>query len=136
MTQIKLIFSVFGDLLDHRSFSKLSGIEPTAFWDKGDVVPNRKKILRQETCWEYSTGYIGTLDVQILCVNFFQKFKPNAEEIISYIGQNDLETKFDIVVEIKNNQIPSLSFNVEFLELVAKLNGSLDIDLYVLDENS
>ncbi|MGM9508115.1 DUF4279 domain-containing protein [Larkinella sp. GY13] len=133
-TRIKLVFSIFGDLLNPLSFSELTGLNPSSTWLKGDTVSNRINLFRKETCWTYSSEYIETLYLEELLENFFQKFRANLPKVADYIKINNLETKVDIVVEIVNDEKPSLSFSKHFLDLVVKINGEIDIDLYYLVE--
>lgn len=131
MTQIKLIISVFGDLLKPKEFSEISGLKPTSFWFKNDTIPNRKiKIKRKETCWEYSYGFIQTLFFDDISNLFIQHFGNELESITNYINKNKLDTKVDIVVEIINDEKPALSFDKNFMDLIVKMNGEIDIDLY------
>lgn len=135
MAKIKLIISIFGDLLDPHALAKIAKIEPTAYWYKGDTIPNRPNNLeRKETCWEYSYGFIETLFLDEISNKFIQKFMPNLNDISDYIYINKLEAKIFIVVEIqKDEPTPSLSLDRNFLEIISKINGEIDIDLYIVD---
>jgi hypothetical protein len=131
MTQINTIISFFGDLLDPHLFSQLIGFSPTDFWFKGDIVPNRK-IFRQETCWEYSQGFIETLDLVEAYSDILDKFKNNISRIENYLKSNNIYVKIDIVVEVYDNQSPSLYFNKDILNFINRLDGNIDIDLYIM----
>lgn len=137
MSKIKIILSIYGDLLDSQYFSDLIKISPTSFWTKGDIIPNRKKnITRKENCWEYSTGLIETLSLEEITCEFIEKFNPFISVISDYLTKNNLEAKIDLVVEITNKEIPSLFFSKEFINIVFKLRGELDFDLYFLEAPS
>lgn len=134
MTKIKLIMTVYGDLLDPHYFSKLVKITPTSFWFKGDSIPNRKiNLVRKETCWEYSSEFLETLFLEDLTISISDKFNPSIEKISNYITKNFLETKIFLVIEIINKETPAIFFSKEFLEFVTKMNGEIDVDMYVLD---
>ncbi|MGE0931757.1 DUF4279 domain-containing protein [Peijinzhouia sedimentorum] len=135
MTKIKLIFEIFGDLLNPNSFTEITKLSPTSFWFKGDAIPNRKLgLTRKETCWEYSFDFIHTLYFDDVANLFIQHFSPYLEDIVKYIEENNLETKVDVVVEIINDEKPTLSFDKKFMNLIVKMNGEIDIDLYYMNE--
>ena len=132
MTQIKLLFSIFGDLLNPSLFSKLISLNGSDFGFKDDPIPNRNNLKRKETFWEYSSGFTQTLYLEELTDIFVQKFNPCLATIIRYIEENSLETKIFIVIEIIDDEKPSLFFKKEFMDMVVKMNGEIDIDLYIL----
>lgn len=135
MTQIKLILSIFGELINLTLLNDIVKVAPTSFWEKGDLIPNRKNgLVRQETCWEYTKGFIQTLDFEDISAQFIELIKPNIHLIENYIKENNLQTKIYIVVEIVNDEKPSLFIGKNLMELIVRLNGEIDIDLYYLEE--
>jgi len=135
MTQVKLIFAIFGDLINLKSLSDIMKVSPTSFWEKGDLIPNRKNgLVRKETCWEYAIGFIQTLNFEDVSAQFIELIKPNIHLIESYVKENKLQTKIDIVVEIVNDEKPSLIIGMNLMELMIRMNGEIDIDLYYLEE--
>ncbi|MBK8909898.1 MAG: DUF4279 domain-containing protein [Chlorobi bacterium] len=93
-------------------------------------MPN-KNITRKETHWGYTDGFVETLFVDEVCDLFMQRFNSRIEDIVQYINDNCLETQIDVVVEVEDNQAPSLSMSKDLISLMAKMNGSIDIDLYI-----
>lgn len=136
MARIKLIFSVFGDLLNPEMFSKVSMKTATSYWLKGDRNLNHNNLMMKETSWEYSYGFKETLFLEEVSNLFIQDFSLSADRIASYINENSLESKVDLVVEIFNDEAPSMAFDKRFLELVVKMNGAIDIDLYHIKDNN
>jgi hypothetical protein len=133
MTQVKLITSIFGDSLDVEALSEIIGLSPTAFWKKGDQIPNRRQgLLRKETCWEYSFEFIQTLFLDDVYNLFIELIQPNIALVEKYIRENRLETKIFIIIEIINNEEPAIYITKNLMEMLLKLNGEIDIDLYVL----
>lgn len=135
MTQIKIIFSIFGNLIDVDVISNILKLTPTSFWQKGDIIPDlKKRLVRKESCWEYSIGFIQTYHFEDVSEKFMELIKPHIQLIENYIKENNLQTKIDVVVEIVNEETPSLSIGMELMELIVRLNGSIEIDLYVFEE--
>lgn len=135
MTKIKLIIVIFGDLLIPEKLTEITKLTPTSFWFKGDFIPNRKiGLTRTETCWEYSFDFVNTLYFDDVTKLFEKYFSPNLEDIVNYIIENNLETKVEFVVEIINDEKPSISFDKKFMGIVVKMNGEIDIDLYYFNE--
>ena len=135
MTQIKIILAVLGDSLNPQKITEIMGLSPTSHWKKGDQVPNRKTgLLRKETCWEYSFGFIPTVFLEEASKGLIKALEPNLDLLVEYVAANKLEAKLDIVVEVHNGEKPSLFFGKKLLDAVARLNGEIDIDLYLLEQ--
>lgn len=128
---MELIFSIFGDLLNPQLFSKLVKLSATNSWLKGEPVPNQSNMIRKETAWELSTGFIQTLYLEEVIDIFLQKIHPHIDDIINYAEINNLEIKIYLVVEIYFDQEPALYFTKQFIKLAARFNCEIDIDLYV-----
>lgn len=135
MTQIKLTLAIFGDVINLKLLNDIVKVSPTSFWEKGDIISNRKNgLVRQETCWEFTKGFIQTLDFEDISSQFIELLKPNIHLIENYINENNLHAKIYIVVEIVNDEKPSLFISKNLMELILRMNGEIDIDLYYLDE--
>lgn len=135
MTNIRLIVAIFGDLLIPEEFSDIVKISPTSYWYKGDLIPGyEKKITRKETCWEYSFGNIETLDFEDISNLFMNCFRPKEEKVSQYINKNNLELKVYIVIEIIDDEKPAIFFNKDFMDLIVKMNGCIDMDLYYITD--
>lgn len=135
LTQIKIILSVFGDVFDPLSFSEYIKITPTDFWNKGDKIPLRNGLMRKESAWEYSTNFVQTLYFDEVSEIIIDKFWEIIPEFYEYIQQKGLNVKFDVVIEIVDNQVPALTFNRRFIELVNQLKSEIDIDMYLFLNN-
>lgn len=134
MTQLNITFAVFGDAFFPNKITELSKISPTSFWIKGESIPERKKLTRKETCWEFSTGPVETLHLEEVLESVYKILSPGIENALDYINENNLQVKVDIVVEIYNQEKPSMYFNSDFLQLLTKMGGEIDIDLYILSD--
>ncbi len=131
-TQLKLVFSIFGDQLNPQEFTALVKFSASDFWLKGDLNPHRNNLVRKETGWEYSTGFLETIYLEKACEIFFQKLNPCLDDVVSYILAKNLNTKIDIIIEIVDEEKPSIYFNKDFIKLISALEAEIDIDLYIV----
>jgi hypothetical protein len=131
-TKIKLIFTVYGDFFNPHEFTELLQIKPTLFGFKGDIIPNRKNIEYKQTFWEYSSEFIETLDSQDISNIMIKQFGTSINSIRDYTILNSLSVKVYVVVEIFNNQSPSLFFDKLFINMIAVIGAEIDIDLYYI----
>lgn len=142
MTQIKLIFVVFGKFFFPEELTKLINIKPSNTWKLGDEIRTnisyRKKNAqfpqRKESGWEYSSDFVKTLDFNEVSSSFEFLFLDRAKILKDYIEKNNLEASLNVVVEIANNQVPSLNFSKKLISLIHTLGAELDIDTYILEE--
>jgi hypothetical protein len=132
--KIMLEFFVFGDYFGIEDFSNFIGIEPTDFYFKGDISPTYK-VVRKETCWEYSSDYIKTYYLEDLSKRFVEQFKPLAKKIYEYTSKHKLNVKLCIVAKFNHDKKPIFHFSKEFLRLFAKLNAKIDMDLYCFTDS-
>lgn len=132
-TNIKIIFSIFGNTFDPNDFTKSIDILPTNYWLEGDIIPNNKKNKkREESAWEYSINFDTVFFVEV-SDKFIVTFKEKVDYIISYINEvKNLTIKFFVVLEIVEEQNIVLYFNKSFLNMVNQLNAEIDIDTYIL----
>lgn len=139
-TQIELILRIFSKSFYPESLSKAIQITPTKAWNKGDEISLQKGLyrkdgkilLRKESAWQYSTGFIETLDFEDVSNKFEGIFKHKILELKKYLSDKKLEVVFDIVVEIVDDQKPSIHFNKSFLNVINQLGAEVDIDMYLL----
>lgn len=135
MTRIKITISIYGDLLDPEVVSKVTELNPSSFGYKGDAIPNRKEgVVRRETFWEYSSGFIESLFLDDIASLFVERFSPNEKSLMEYIEDKKLKSKIYFIIEVVNENKPSIYLDRTFIDLVVKLNGEVDIDLYLLKE--
>lgn len=104
-TEIKVEFSIYNDVLNHQVITDIIGFQPTCFWNKGDEI--RKNLFHQESAWIYSTGYLSSLYLEDIVDTLLQKLEINIVPLSKYLREYKLNSKFDIVIGIANNQSPS-----------------------------
>lgn len=141
VTKIKLILVIFGDEFSTEELTDLIKIKPSQTWSKGDVIPIQKGVyrkdsnmhVRKETVWEYSTGFIKTLVFENVSEIFEKMFKNKVIVLKNYIEEKGADVVVDIVVEIADENIPSIHFNRNLLKLCEHLGAEIDIDIYQIN---
>jgi hypothetical protein len=136
MTKIKLTLAIYGDDFSPSQLTKIVNILPTNIWIKGDSIPNRKtSITRKETNWEFSQGYFESIDLEYVSNQLFDIIKPQIKLFQKFIQEYRLSSKLYIILEIENDEKPSLFIDKQMMEILILLNGEIDIDLYLLNNN-
>ena len=129
-TQIKVIFSVFGDIFSPSDFTKYIGINPHEVGIKGEEI--KKGLLRKESSWEYTIGFIETVFLDDVSNIYTEIFENKAHDIRKYTDGHNLEAKIFVVIEMDDQETPALFFDKKFLNVVHQLNAVIDVDLYRL----
>lgn len=132
MVQLKLELVFYGDLLNPIEFSELIGISATDYWYKGDSIPGNNKVRRQETVWEYSTGFVKTYYLEEVTGLLLEKFESSSNQIIEYLKLKKLEAKLYIVAESESGSSPALFLDKKIIRFLSKIDGVIDMDLYFL----
>jgi len=141
VTQIKIILSVFGDVFDPENLTQKTGISPTAYWKKGDIIPPIKGLrrkssvvsVRKESAWNYSTGFIQTLFFEQVSEVLINSLGGRIMLLKDYVEKENLDIKIYVVIEIADEHKPALYFDKKFLKMVNELEAEIDVDLYILN---
>lgn len=140
---IAIILSIFGDYFDIDELTKRLNIKPSESWYKNDKIErstgkgklNPSVLLRKETSWKYSTGYIESFYLDEVSPIFIRQITPHTASIMEFLAQNDLRVKIDLVVNAYIDASPSLIFSPEFIDLAKQLNIGIEVDLYISANN-
>ena len=130
MTRSKLTFIVYGDMFDIDEFSKIINISPTEFAYKGDKLKFR---ISTDTFWKYSFKDIISLYVEDSLKPLEKIVTPRIEEISSFMQKNNLKSIMRFKVETNKEPAPAIVFENNIINLLSKLNSSIDLDLYIYD---
>ena len=131
-TQIKVILSIFGDEFLPENLTQLLNISPSKSWIKGDKVHDRNNLYRKESSWDYEIGFVQTLFLDEVYNMLLTVFENNINALKNYITENNLEVKIYIVIEIYDEEKPSIYFERRFLIFLNELNAEVDMDMYML----
>ncbi|WP_197031728.1 DUF4279 domain-containing protein [Paenibacillus massiliensis] len=128
-TNVKVEFSIFGDQFDPNIITNTLLITPTRTWLKGD--PIRRDLFRKETCWELDTEYEESLNINDQIDKVRGLIQDKKDQVIRLIRENNLECKFEVVINIENNIKPAMYLNKETIKFIYDLGAAIDFDLYI-----
>ncbi|NEZ45417.1 DUF4279 domain-containing protein [Paenibacillus alvei] len=128
-SNVKVEFSIYGDKFDPNIITNTMQITPTRSWIKGEVI--REGLIRKETCWELATEYEESLDIYEQINKIRNLIKNKRNQIVKVKDTYNLECKFDVVINIENNEIPAMYLDKEIIKFIYELGAEVDFDLYV-----
>jgi len=139
-TRINIKLAIFDDFLIPEDLSSYINLLPSSSWKKGDTIPihkgmseiNQSVHLRKESLWEYSTGFVETLFFEEVSTKIEITLIDKISKLQEYIKRSKLSVSINIIVEIVDEQVPSLHFNLSFINMVNKLGAEIDIDTYIM----
>jgi hypothetical protein len=137
-TRVKVYFSLFGDVFPIAYVTESLGVEPTEFYNKGDVIErshkqnvlSKKTHFRKETAWELGTDYQESYDVKEQMDQILEPLKNKAAIINQLKKKYKLECKLFILIIMENGDTPGLYLNNEQIEFANSIKAEFDIDLY------
>ena len=115
------------------------GITPTSSCAQG--TRNSKRGLPKTSFWEVSTERIVAecIDVYELADQIVSKLEGNAAQIKDAIAALDLYAVLEVVLYFSTDDgvsTPAIGFSNRVLAFLAKVNASIDIDTYILPNES
>lgn len=128
-TNVKVEFSIFGDEINPEVITSTLKIKPTRQWLKGDHI--RNDLFRKESCWEISTEYEESYDINDQLDKIIDRISDKESEIHSLLKTYNAECKFEIVIQIENNEKPAMYITRERITFLNDIRASIDFDLYI-----
>lgn len=129
-TNIMVEFRILGDDFNLDYITEVLSIIPTECWSKGDFVKNRNAI-RKYTCWEVSSGYKESLDINTQLDEIINIFYNKIDNLITLKKKFDIEYFIEIVINVENDIKPTMCLNRRSIEFAYLIGAEVDFDLYI-----
>ncbi|MBN8587557.1 MAG: DUF4279 domain-containing protein [Rhodothermia bacterium] len=129
-TEIKLIFSVFGDFFDPHELTEYLQVKPSSIHTKGNPIHGRNNLFYQESAWDFTVLSRSSLDVESITEEFLSIFLPKMDKIAAYTQKNSLRSKIFLVIKIQEQQTPSIYLNTNFIKFLERIKAEVDCDLF------
>ena len=128
--EIMVEFSIYNySEMDHRSISKIIGVEPTRIWNIGDEI--RNGLDRKENAWTFTNGYSSGVNLEDELNKLLIILTPNITLLAEYVDVKKLNTKIDIVLKFDKEDTPPFFISRDFIEVCNKLGADLETDIYI-----
>ena len=127
-TEVGLSLRIVGDF-DPDEVSKKLNISASKQWRRG--TPINKRINYDCDGWVYSFSSLETLFVDIQMNNLLSVFSSRVNDFNELRDMYNLMFCIDIVIRIKNQEIPSVFFDSKVLDFTQKIGATIDIDMYL-----
>jgi len=128
-TKVKAEFSIFGDEFNTSDITRKLNIEPNNTYNKGDYI--RKNIFRKETAWQIYTEYEECSDINYVLIKILDKISDKIDILVSIKNLYDVQLKFEIVINVENNETPSMCLDEQTIEFMGKIKAYIDFYVYI-----
>ncbi|MBS4172758.1 DUF4279 domain-containing protein [Bacillus sp. FJAT-49736] len=133
-------FSALGDEFPLEIVTNILGIQPTETYKKGDILnspdnPNltpTKIRRRTETDWTFSTGYQVSYDINIQLEIILKTLNGKTQQLKELKENYDLEYIIMVVIQVENNESPSMYLQKDIIDFVSAIQGEIHFDLYII----
>lgn len=129
-TNVMVEFIITGDELNPNMVTEKLEMIPHHFWVKGDAIPG-KSITRKDSCWIISTGYEESYDINEQLEKVIKRISPKTRVLKEIKAKYNLDFLFAIIVNVENNEKPSMYFDSRFIEFANDIKSEFYIDLYI-----
>lgn len=129
-TNIMVEFRIIGEQFNVDEVTDILKVKPTKFWNKGDMIPSNGRN-REYTCWQYSTGYNETYDMNSQLVKIYNIFHEKEQVLLELKEKKDLEFKIEIVIIIEKGELPAVYLDTDMIAFAHKISAKYDFDMYL-----
>lgn len=126
---------IFDNDTDMNLITKAIGIAPTSLKNKSEQRKSPFKDDNLEGYWSIQTNTFETFSLEDVTRNMMAIIKPHLDKMRKAVVNYDGSVDFMIVPEFFINDKPALVFDREFLDVVAYFNATVQIDMYVYEED-
>ena len=128
---VKIYFRFYGESFDPDEITRRLGIEPTIHFRPGDPITKDGQGSRRGYGWMIKIGGRETLEID----DILQELRERVNVSSATIRQlcNDLGVEAVVVCGVGQHEsaetTPALFFPVDFIEWVAEMGASLNVDM-------
>ncbi|PSL41788.1 uncharacterized protein DUF4279 [Planomicrobium soli] len=133
VSEVKVLFSMFGEDFPLEEIPKALGIKPTETYQTGDVISDKiaeEPKYHKETVWNMGTGYEKSYDVKEQLDKVLKPLLNKKEEIIGIKKKYGIECRILIFVIIEKGEAPAMYLEKEYIDFVSLIGAEIQWDLY------
>lgn len=127
MNNLRIEFSIFGDIIIFEDLNTICDTLPTKCHKKGDKL---NYATAKEDSWNLVYISSENEEIESLIWPLIQKLGNRATLIRRYCTKNNLQVKLFICFRINKKYVPSIYFSKKTIQFFNKIGLEVDFDLY------
>lgn len=131
-TLVNVELAIFGEKFNPEELTKELNLKPIITYKKGDFIKGNPLFIRQETSWSIETGYEESLNAEEVVKKLISIVELKKNEIIALKSKHNLECKLYIVVNIEDNDVPSLHLDQPTIGFINSIGAEIEVCLYLV----
>ena len=132
-TSITSNFMLLGDGFEPQHLAKTISLKPSEVWKIGErKIVDNPVLLHKENGWAINVPIKPCMDLEEQIKELISILAPHEEQILQAQKTYKLTAGFSSAVYIHNNEIPSMHFEADIINSIAKFQAFVDIDIYQL----
>jgi hypothetical protein len=128
-TTVMAEFSISGDNFKVTDVTRALKLEPTRYWDNGDITGIIKSPKRH-TCWIINTGYDESLDIDKQLLKLFNILKDKTAILKHIKSEFHLELTVCIVIKVEKGEVPAMHIDSYIINFTHEIEASIEFDFY------
>ncbi|MCU0544308.1 MAG: DUF4279 domain-containing protein [Oscillatoriaceae cyanobacterium Prado104] len=133
-SEIYAYFMLTGMEFDPDEVTAKVSIKPTEIWRKGDPINSRGTMRHQENGWTVYSQIEKSADLEEHINSVFEQLQAGWVPLVELCKCYAAEIA--CVIYYRSGSVPAIHFDRDIVDRAAKLNAEIDVDLYVLPNES
>jgi hypothetical protein len=134
MTKFMVEFAAYGSGFDPDDITSILNITPTRTYKDKELITDFSEdgivTKEKETCWEVSSEYYETADLDVPLQKNFNQIKDKEPLLKKLKKMHDIDYKFTIVLHIGSDR-PMIGFDKDIVRFAAEIGACFDFDTYI-----
>ncbi len=131
--EILASFTITGLDFEPQNITNKLGVVPKKTWITGDLIHPKGTIKRKHNGWVIESKLSKNNAHEDHIKSLFEQLQP-VWTIVQEIGHN-YDTEISCVI-YTDGEVPAIHLDQEIINKINQINAEIDIDLYVLPENT
>lgn len=132
-TEVYATFTVTGSNFDPADITAKVGVQPTKTWFQGDLISPTAKIRYQHNGWSLKSSLQGSDELGDHVKALLEQLQMGWQPLTEICA--DCEAEISCVIYTAGDR-PAIHFDRVILDQLDQLNAAIDVDLYVVPEES
>ena len=133
-SEIYAYFALIGTDLSPEEVTEKVGIKPSKTWKIGDLIHSKATIRKKYNGWRVDSQLSKSDDLESHIKSVMEQLQPGWLSLVEVCKHCKVE--ISCVIYYRSGSIPAIHFDKYIVEKVHQLNAAIDVDFYVLPEET